>query len=284
MPDRHEWLAGVPCWIDTAQPDPEAATKFYGGLFGWEFEDRMPEGSDGRYYVATLGGRMVGAVGSQMGGGDAPPAWGMYVAVDDADATAAKVRDAAGTVVMEPFDVGDAGRMAVFADPSGAVFCVWQAGETKGVEAVNEHGAWNFSGLHTRDVEGAKAFYGAVFGWELSSFGDDTGSGYWRMPGYGDFLERGDPDIRKRNAQLGAPDRFEDAVATLMPLDDDATPPHWSTTFGVDDADAAAARATELGGTVLVPPTDAPWVRFTAVRDPQGASFVASQFVPPTGA
>jgi predicted enzyme related to lactoylglutathione lyase len=282
MPERHEWLAGVPCWVDTSEPDPEAATEFYGGLFGWAFEDRMPEGSDGQYFVASLGGRIVAAVGSQMGDGGTPPAWMMYVAVDDADATAAKVRDAGGAVLAEPFDVGEAGRMAVFADPAGAVFSVWQARETKGVEAVNEHGSWNFSGLNTPDRSGAEAFYGAVFGWELGDFGDGSGSGYWRMPGYGDFLERKDPDIRKRNAELGAPDRFEDAVATLQPPAGDDTPAHWSTTFAVDDADGVADRAKELGGSVVVPPTDAPWVRFAVIQDPQGATFIASKFVPPS--
>ena len=282
MPERHEWLAGVPCWVDTSEPDPEAATKFYGGLFGWGFEDRMPEGSDGQYFVASLGGRIVAAVGSQMGDGGAPPAWTMYVAADDADATAAKVREAGGAVLAGPFDVGEAGRMAVFADPAGAVFSVWQAGETKGVEAVNEHGSWNFSGLNTTDRSGAEAFYRAVFGWELSEFGDGGGSSYWRMPGYGDFLERNDPDIRKRNAELGAPDRFEDAVATLQPPAGDDTPPHWSTTFAVDDADGVADRAKELGGSVVVPPTDAPWVRFAVIQDPQGATFIASKFVPPS--
>jgi uncharacterized protein len=282
VPDRDEWPAGVPCWVDTAQPDPKAAVDFYGGLFGWEFEDRMPAGSAQSYFVAHLGGRMVAAVGSEMDDGAPTPVWNTYVAVDDADENAGRVRDAGGTVLAEPFDVGDAGRMGIFADPSGAVFCTWQAGRTKGVEAVNEPGAWNFSGLSTRDPEGAKAFYGAVFGWEASPFGDDSGSGYWRMPGYGDFLEQSDPDVRTRNAELGAPDRFEDAVATLLPLSDDDTPPHWNITFAVDDADATAARASELGGSVLVPPMDAPWVRMTVLSDPQGAPFTASKFVPPS--
>ena len=105
----------------------------------------------------------------------------------------------------------------------------------------------------------------------MSSFGDGTGSGYWRLPGYGDFLERDDPEIRRRNADLGAPDRFEDAVATIEPLGDDETPPHWSVTFGVDDADTAAARAA-LGGTVVVPPTDAPWVRATVAARSAGCA------------
>ena len=260
MPDRQEWLAGVPCWVDTSQPDPEAATDFYGGLFGWEFEDRMPEGSDGRYFVASMGGRTVAAVGSQMDAAAPRRPGRMYVATDDADATAAKVRDAGGTVLAGPFDVADAGRMAVFADPSGAAFAGWQAGRTKGVEAVNEHGSWNFSGLNTPDPAGAEAFYGAVFGWELSPFGDGSGSGYWRRPGYGDFLERNDPGIRQRNTELGAPDRFEDAVATLQPPEGGrrrtgARRSPWTTPT------PPRTGRRKLGGTVVVPPTDAPWVR-----------------------
>jgi predicted enzyme related to lactoylglutathione lyase len=242
----------------------------------------MPAGSAQRYFVASLDGRTVAAVGSQMSEGATTPAWTMYVAVDDADATAGRVREAGGAVLAEPFDVGDAGRMAVLADPSGAAFSAWQAGRTKGVEAVNEHGTWNFSGLSTSDPSAAETFYGAVFGWELSPFGDGSGASFWRKPGYGDFLERSDPEIRRRNAELGAPDRFEDAVATLQPPAGDDVPPHWSITFAVDDADAAADRALELGGSVLAPPTDAPWVRFAVLRDPQGASFIASTFVPPS--
>ena len=127
-----------------------------------------------------------------------------------------------------------------------------------------------------------------MFGWELSGFGDDEGggSGFWRKPGYGDFLADRDPAVRERQAGVGAPEGFEDAVAWLVPSSDERsdgeTPAHWSITFAVDDADAVADRATELGGKVLLPPFDAPWVRMTVISDPQGAVFTASKFVPPT--
>jgi predicted enzyme related to lactoylglutathione lyase len=207
--------------------------------------------------------------------------------VDSADEAAAKVKDAGGSVLMEPFDVSAAGRMAVFADPSGAVFCVWEAGAAKGAQLVNEPGTWNFSELNTRDPEGAKAFYGEVFGWEASEMpgGGGGDSAMWRVPGYGKFLEQRDPEMRQRLVDVSAPEGFEDAVAWLLPMTSegsaDETPPHWSVTFAVDDADATAERATKLGGRVLVPPVDAPWVRMTVLSDPQGAVFTASKFTPP---
>jgi predicted enzyme related to lactoylglutathione lyase len=170
--------------------------------------------------------------------------------------------------------------MAVFTDREGAVFCVWQAGQHKGARVVNEPGSLNFNDLHTRDVEGAKAFYGSVFGWE--TLGMDGGFEAWTLPGYGDHLERDDPDLRKRLAEFGGPTGFEDVVASIVPLTDDQpdVPPHWGVTFAVGDADAVARKAEELGGTVVVPPFDAPWVRMTVVTDPQGASFTASKFAP----
>jgi predicted enzyme related to lactoylglutathione lyase len=280
MPERDGYLPGVPCWIDTSQPDPDAAVTFYGGLFGWEFEDVMPPGSDGKYLIARIRGGDVAAVGSVPEG--APPAamWNTYVWVDNADETASKVQDAGGSVVMEPFDVMDAGRMAVFADPEGAAICVWQAKEHKGARIVNENGSLNFNGLNTRDAEGAKSFYGSVFGWRTLSLGGDAGM--WTLPGYGDYLERDDPDLRKRMAEVGAPEGFEDVVASINPITDDQpdVPAHWNVTFAVDDADATADRAAELGGQVVAPPFDAPWVRMTVIADPQGATFIASRFVP----
>ena len=286
MLERDGYPPGVPCWVDTAQPDPEAAVDFYGGLFGWEFEDRMPADALGRYFVARLRGRDVAAVGSQPEGAPPTPAWNTYVWVESADDAAAKVTDAGGQVLNQPFDILEAGRMGVFADPSGAAFCVWQANEHRGAQLVNEPGTWNFSDLNTRDPEGARALYGEVFGWEESGMGvDGSDFGFWRLPGYGDFLERRDPGLRSRMAEVGAPEGFEDAVATLVRMTSDQfgddAPPNWSVTFAVDDADATAERATELGGKVLVPPLDAPWVRLTVLSDPQGAVFTASKFVPP---
>ncbi len=386
MAERDGYIPGVPCWIDTSQPDPEAAVDFYSGLFGWDFEDVMPPGTEGKYYSARIRGKDVAAVSSIPEGAPPMATWNTYVWVDSADDTAAKVRDAGGQVLTEPFDVTNAGRMAVFADPEGAVFCVWQAKEHKGAQIVNEHGSLNFNDLHTRDPERAKAFYGAVFGWQtfelgggfqtwtLPGYGDylqrddpelrerlaeaggsivsepfdvmdagrmavftdpegavfsawqakqhrgarivnehgslnfndlntrdpegakafygavfgwDTlalGDSFtaWTLPGYGDHLAKSDPGIRERLAESGGPEGFEDVVASLVPIPDDQpdTPPHWGITFAVDDADEAARKATELGGTVVLPPTDLPWVRMTVITDPQGATFVASKFVP----
>jgi predicted enzyme related to lactoylglutathione lyase len=175
----------------------------------------------------------------------------------------------------------DAGRMAVCMDPEGAAFCVWQAKEHKGARIVNEPGSLNFNSLNTRDPEAAKSFYGSVFGWE--TFGLDGGAEMWRLPGYGDYLEQRDPGLRKRMAEFAAaPVGFEDVVATINPIAEDQpeVPAHWSVTFAVDDADAIAETAAGLGGRVVVPPFDAPWVRMTVITDPQGATFTASKFVP----
>jgi uncharacterized protein len=276
MSDRDRYIAGVPCWVDTTQPDPEAAVAFYSGLFGWEFEDVMPPGAPTPYFVARLRGGDVAAVGTA---GDTA-AWNTYVWVEDAEVIAARVHAAGGSVLMEPDDVGDFGRMAIFADPAGAAFRVWEAKEHRGAAIVNEPGSLNFNDLHTRDLEGAQAFYGAVFGWDLIGIG--SGFTTWALPAYGDFLEERTPGMRENMKGMGAPDRFEETVASAIAIPDDQpdTPSHWGLTFAVDDADAIAARATELGGQVLVPPFDAPWVRMTIIRDPQGATFTASKFVP----
>ena len=273
MAELDRYIPGVPCWIDTTQPDPNAAAEFYAGLFGWELEETMPADAPGNYFQARLNGGLVGAISSQPEG--APPAavWNTYVWVDSADETAAKVREAGGTVLMEPFDIFDSGRMAWFADSEGAEFGVWQPNQHRGATVVNEPGSLNFNGLHTRDLEGAKAFYGAVFGWEALPMG------MWALPAYGDHLEALNPGTRARAAELGGPSRFEEVVAAVTEIADD-TPVHWDVTFGVADADATASRAAELGGTVLVPPFDAPWIRGTVIRDPQGATFNANQFVP----
>jgi uncharacterized protein len=280
MPERDGYLPGVPCWVDTSQPDPAVATEFYAGLFGWEVEDVMPPDAPGSYFMARIRGGDVAAIGAQPEGAPPMATWNTYVWVDSADDTAAKVREAGGTVIAEPFDVMDSGRMAVFADPEGAVFSVWQAKQHKGATVVNEHGALNFNGLATRDVEGAKAFYGAVFGWRTLTL--DGGAEMWTLPGYGDHLEERNPGLRNMIAELGAESGFEDVVASINPIPDDEAdvPPHWSVTFGIDDADAAAAKATELGGKVIAAPFDAPWVRLTVLADPAGATFIAGKFVP----
>jgi uncharacterized protein len=273
LPERDGYIAGVPCWVDTTQPDPEAAAAFYAGLFGWELEDMMPPDADGQYFVARMRGGDVAAVSSQPVGAGPEAVWNTYIWVDDADSAAARAAGAGGSVLMEPFDVMGSGRMAMLADPAGAAFSVWQAGEHKGATIVNEPGALNFNVLNTGDPEAVKPFYNAVFGWTTL----DLGSGeFWAMKEYGDYLEELTPGTRERAAAIGA-GGFEDVVAALAPTDGRA---NWSVTFGTADADATAARAVELGGSVVKPPTDAPYSRMTVLRDPQGATFAATAFVP----
>jgi predicted enzyme related to lactoylglutathione lyase len=210
----------------------------------------------------------------------APPAatWNTYVWVDSADEAAAKARDAGGGA-MEPVDVMAEGRMAVLTDPEGAAFRVWEAKEHRGAKVVNEHGSLNFNGLGTRDLARAEAFYGAVFGWKALPLPSGV---MWALPGYGDHLEEATPGLRAQMAQMDAPEGFIDVVAAVNPIaaGDTATPAHWSVTFAVDDADATASQVKALGGEVVAGPLDAPWTRMAVINDPQGATFIASQFVP----
>jgi predicted enzyme related to lactoylglutathione lyase len=299
MPERNGYIPGVPCWVEASEPDPKAALGFYGALFGWEFADLMPASSHESYFIARHEARSssIFDLSGEIRGGDvaavrpvpeAAPAtamWNTYFWVDSADESASKVRDAGGRVVREPFDFMEACRMAVFTDPEGAAFGVWEAKDHKGARLVNDPGAPVFNNLNTRDVEGARSFYGSVFGWRTGSIG--SGAEGWTLPGYGDWLEREHhPNLRTQMAAAGAPEGFEDVVASIVPITDEqpGTPAHWSVTFATDDTDATAAKAAELGGTVIVPPFDAPWststytIRLTVIVDPQGAAFSASKF------
>lgn len=278
MDQREDYPAGVPCFIDTGRKSPQSAMDFYGGLFGWEFEDVSPAGAPS-YFFARLNGLVVAAVGEQPGM-EWAPVWNTYVRVEEAEVTAAKLTEAGGKVTMAPFEVGPAGRMAAFDDPEGAALCLWEPGETRGAEIVNDPGAWAFSTLSTADAGGAEAFYSAVFGWKMGP-PDDDGSAMMMKPGYQDFLAQKDPEFPARLEQLGAPEGFGDVVAMTMPRSND-TPPRWEVTFSVADADASAERASELGGEVVVESFDAPWVRVAVVRDPDGVSFTVSQFTPPS--
>jgi uncharacterized protein len=301
MPERDGYIPGVPCWVDASEPDPESALDFYGGLFGWEFEDVRSSSPDAMYFIARGEARSssIFDTSGELRNGDvagvrsipeaAPPMamWNTYFWVESADEAVSKVRDAGGGVVTEPFDFMDACRMAVLTDPEGAVFGVWEAKEHKGARLVNDPGAPVFNGLNTRDVDGAKSFYGAVFGWETGAIGG--GGEGWMLPGYGDWLEHEHhPGLSRRMAAAGAPAGFEDVVGAIVPIADDQpdTPAHWGVTFATADTDATAARATELGGRVIVPPFDAPWststytIRITVIGDPRGATFSASKFLP----
>ncbi len=279
MGDRDRYIPGVPCWVDATQPDPAAAVEFYGGLFGWQLEDTMPADAPGNYFIGRISGKDAAAVSSPMGEAPQRATWNTYVWVDSADEATAKVGEAGGTVLSEPFDVMAAGRMAVCADREGAVFCLWEANEHRGAGVVNEAGSVNFNNLNTRDLAAAKEFYGAVFGWEVLTV--NGGSRAWTLPGYGAFLDELNPGTVERMATMGAPEGFADVVASINPIpaDQPDTPPYWGVTFATEDADSTTARAEELGGTVLTGPFDAPWVRMAVIADPQGATFTVSQFV-----
>lgn len=223
----------------------------------------MPPGTPDKHYMCRLRGRDVAAIASRPA--KAPPtapAWGTYVWVESAEDTAAMVANAGGSVVMEPFAGLDGGDIALVADPAGAVFGVWQPGEHKGAQLVNEPGAWAMSALNTPDPDGAKEFYGGVLGWGTETF--DLGGAevtLWRLPGYVGG-EPGQPVPR-------------DVVATMAAASGDDTPPRWSVDFWVDDVDATAEKAARLRGEVVAPPYDIPvaTLRQAVLADLQGAAF-----------
>lgn len=277
-PDRY--IPGVPCWADTNQPDPDAAARFYGELFGWQCENVMPPDADATYLIGRLSGGDVAAITGFPDDGTQQAAWNTYIWVENADATAVRVKKAGGSVVMGPWDVLDQGRMAVCSDREGAHFMIWEPRAHRGSAVVNEPGSVNFNDLYTRDLESAKQFYGAVFGWEVLDLG--PGAYMWALPGYGDHLDVLNPGTTKAMAEMGAPTGFENVVASVNVLSSDEpdTQPYWGITFAVADADATAAKAVELGGRIVTEPVDAPWVRMSVLQDPAGAVFTASQFKP----
>jgi len=272
--EREGFPPGVPCWVDTQQPDRDAALRFYGAVFGWSFENHLQRG-DRAYDLATLDGRVVAAIGS--GPSDTTATWTTYIGVDDVEAAVAGVEAAGGTVVAPPLRAGNAGRLALVTDPTRANLALWEPGRRKGVELVNEPGSWNWSLLSTPDPAGAAAFYAEVFGWETDL--DAPGPKLVRLPGYADFLEQFDPELRARHAAGGVPEGFSDAVAWILPSRGAA---FWAVTFSVADADAAAQAAEQEGGRVVSGPTDTEWTREVVLADPAGATFTASAFRPPS--
>jgi hypothetical protein len=238
---------GVPSWVDIGSPDPQAAASFYGALFGWESQEGPPEA--GGYRLCEIGGIPVAGIGPAQSPG--PPYWATYVNVDDADAIAALVAANGGQVLVPPMDVLDVGRMAVFMDPVGAVFSVWQPGSHPGAGLVNEPGTLSWNELITTDLDASAAFYGALFGWETDTRGEGPGAyTEWQLGG------------RSVAGMMAKP--------PMMPAE---APPMWGVYFAVADTDAAVARIVELGGSVMVAPTDIEPGRFAVVADPHGAVF-----------
>jgi predicted enzyme related to lactoylglutathione lyase len=246
MAEFTEYAPGTPSWADIGVQDVEAAAAFYGKLFGWEVPEAAPD--SGGYRMAMLREKLVAGIGPAQDPG--PPRWTTYVSVADADATTAAVKAAGGTVFVEPMDVLDAGRMAVFADSTGVPFSVWQPRLHIGAQLAHEPGTLCWTELNSRDTDKAAAFYEAVFGWKA-----DTSTEPMQ---YTQFLLDG----RSIAGMLDMAGRVPDDV-----------PAHWMVYFGSADVDADVATATEAGGQVFVGPMDIPTGRFAVLGDPQGANF-----------
>ncbi len=251
MPQRTSYEPGTPSWVDFASPDLDASVDFYGGLFGWDVPETENAEQTGGYRQAMKDGIPAAGMMPVMQEGQ-PTAWSTYISVADADATATAVGEAGGTVLAEPMDVMDLGRMAVFADPTGAVFGIWQPGSFAGAGLVNEPGGIAWNELNTRDLAAAKEFYGAVFGWTFQD--QEAGDGNYSMIVLGERPVGGILDMAER----GVPEQV---------------PAHWQVYFGVEDTDATIAAAKEAGGGVMLEPVDIPFGRFAILTDPHGASF-----------
>lgn len=255
MGTRTGYASGLFCWVELATTDPDAAKGFYADLLGWSYEDLPVEG--GVYTMATLDGSRVAALMGRPPGDESPPHWNNYIAVANADETAAKAAGAGGSVVMEPFDVMAAGRMAVMQDPTGAFVCIWQPGETAGAEMVNEIGALTWNDLATPDVEAASAFYAGVFGWAAEAM--DTGD----APAY---------------LVVSVDGRSNGGIREQGPEEAEHVPPHWLPYFAVESVDESVAKATAAGGRVLLEPMDLPnGARLAQLADPQRAAFAISE-------
>ena len=267
MSERDTYPAGVPCWVENLQRDPRAGAAFYGALFGWEFDDPgpMPGDPPGEYFVARARGRDVAGIGSLQAAGAPVPVWSTYVRVESADDAAARATQAGGTVMTAPVDAPPAGRLAVIADPAGAVFCVWEGHEREGAQIINEPGAWAMSALQTADPAGAEAFYEAMFGWHTEPFGPpEAGILLWRRPGY----VGGEPE-----------QPVPRDVVAVMQASPGAPASRWGVDFWVKDADATAEEAARLGGSVLVAPHEQGSFRNAVIADPDGAVLSISQLM-----
>lgn len=252
------WPEGTPCWVDLGVDDFEKGRGFYSALFGWDIQHGSAE--YGGYADCTKDGRSVAGLAPKMDT-DQPTVWTTYLASDDVDATVAKVRGAGGTVVMEPMDVGDIGRMALVSDPGGAVVGLWQGRSHTGFRLANEPGSVTWNENFSRAWRQNQEFYAEVFGY---GYDDMSGGGFE----YATFKVDG-------NVAGG--------IGPMMPGMPTDVPPHWNTYFKVADTDAAVAKVAELGGTVLREPWDSDFGRMALVADDQGARFMLMADPKPRG-
>jgi hypothetical protein len=256
MGTRASYEPGTFSWVDLATSDPAGARAFYGELLGWDAED-SPVPGGGVYTTCSIGGASVAALyelrEDQRGAGMAPH-WLSYVTVAGADEVTARAEELGGAIHMEPFDVMEAGRMAVLADPPGAAFAIWEPREAIGAERVNEPGCLTWNDLATTDPERAQRFYGELFGWGFEAVDSGGGPRYWVIGHDGGSAGR------------------NGGMRELGP-DEAGIPPHWMPYFAVESADATAEQAQSAGGTLVAGPIDLPAGRVAAFTDPQGAAF-----------
>jgi len=260
MPEVNEHQPGTFCWVELMTTDADAAKKFYGELFGWDHHDD-PIGDGMVYTMLQRSGRNVGALyqrNEQQAEMGVPPCWSSYVTVDDADATIGRVKELGGKVILEPMDVFDIGRMAVFQDPTGAQLCLWQPKKHIGAQLEGEPGSPCWNEMMTNDTEKAGAFLDGVFGWRRET-SDVTGMTYTMFVAG----EKPAGGMLKIQAEWGE------------------VPPHWLAYFAVEDCDATVEQAKSLGAALAAGPYDIEKVgRFAILRDPQGASFAVIKLTP----
>ncbi|MGI8867698.1 MAG: VOC family protein [Mycobacteriales bacterium] len=252
MPTRNEaWPDGTPCWVDCQVDDPAKAAEFYTALFGWKIDSAGEDA--GGYLIGTLNDHSVAGIGPkpQQSAG-MPSAWTTYFATSNADAAAQRVTEAGGQILMAPFDVFDSGRMAIGADAVGAVYGLWQAKAHLGFTIFNEAGTAAWNELHTKSYDAAQTFYSAVFGWTFNEVGGDQMQ-------YSVFSTPG--------AEQSVGGIFNDPQLAAD------HPSYWLVWFAVGDCDEAVTKATGLGSSALMPPTDSPFGRMSVVRAPQGEVF-----------
>jgi predicted enzyme related to lactoylglutathione lyase len=254
MPNIEKHAPGEFCWVELGTTDQAAATDFYAKIFGWSSKN-TPIGPNEVYTIFQLAGRDTAAGyklrPDQLSRG-VPPHWILYLAVDSADATAARAQQLGGRVLAVPFDVFDAGRMAVLQDPTGAVFSLWQPNKNRGTGITASHGTLCWADLSTPDQARAGQFYSDLFGWQIMKEDEDPAHNYWHIKNGEEFIGGIPP---ASHHQPGVP-------------------AHWLAYFTVSDCDATATAAKSLGAKLYMPPTDFENVgRISVIADPQGATF-----------
>jgi predicted enzyme related to lactoylglutathione lyase len=251
MGERTSYPPGTFSWAELATSDADGAKAFYSGLFGWELEDNSV-GDDMVYTMARLGGKSVAAMFKQHEREQGiPPHWNSYVTVESADDSAARAKELGGTVLFDPFDVMEVGRMAVIQDPTGAIFQVWEPRQSIGAERVNDVGSLTWNDLATPDPDAAQSFYAGLFGWEFQKMSPDYD--YWVIQNGG----RANGGVRRLEEQEVA----------------GGTPPNWLPYFHAERLEDTLGQIDEAGGGTIVPPRQLPAGRIAVARDPQGAVF-----------